>query len=128
VKTVHGSCECERVRIEATLDLEGEGTFKCNCQICRKTGFWGASVATLRVLSGEGDLAKYGDAVIHHFCRHCGVKIFGRVQKAEGPPTFAVSVRVLDDLDLRELKKAKIMYVDGLHDRFDREPEFKELL
>ena len=120
-KTYHGSCECERVRIEATFDLS-KGTFKCNCRMCTKTRFWGVLLASkddLKIVSGETELTRYGDGPVHHFCRHCGVKLFGRGQFA------AVSVAVFDDLDPAELVQAPVKYYDGRHDRFDREPEFK---
>lgn len=123
LKTYHGSCECERVRIEATFDLS-EGTFKCNCRMCTKARFWGVFIAheSFKIISGEEELTRYGAGPVHHFCCHCGVKIFGR-----GTGT-AVSVAILDDLDPRELVKAPVKYCDGHHDRFDREPEFKDHL
>ena len=121
-KIYHGSCDCGKVRIEAGLDLEA-GTFKCNCKICWKYRFWGAVVLadTFRILSGESELSVYGNQRLHYFCKHCGIKLFGR--GADGIRRV-VSVAALDDLDPRELAKAPVRYVDGLHDNFTQAPDF----
>jgi hypothetical protein len=125
MKTYHGSCECEKVKFEVKFDLSA-GTFKCNCRMCTKSRFWGAAVQAenLKVLSGESELTTYWNNPIHHFCKHCGVKVFGRGEQPDGTKTVAVAVPVLDDLDPRELCKAPVHYFDGRHDRFDRSPEF----
>jgi hypothetical protein len=124
-KTYHGSCECERVTYEATFDLSA-GTFKCNCRICTKGRLWGAVVApeNLKVLSGEGELVKYWTGPVHHFCKHCGIKVFGRAKGPDSKDSAVVMLATLDDLDPRELARAPVHYFDGRHDRFDRRPEF----
>lgn len=126
MKTYHGSCDCEKVKFQATLDLSA-GTFKCNCRICTKSRFWGAAVEPeqFKVLAGESELSTYWTNPVHHFCRHCGVKVFGRGQRPDGQVSYAVALTTLDDLDPRELTQAPVAYFDGRHDRFDREPEFK---
>lgn len=118
----HGSCDCGKVRFETALD-PGAGTFKCNCKICWKTRFWGAVVKpeTFRLLSGKDDLTVYGTQRLHHFCKHCGIKLFGR--GADGV-RVVVSVAALDDLDPKVLAGAPIRYVDGLHDKFKDPPDF----
>jgi hypothetical protein len=102
-KTYHGSCECGKIQFEATLDLS-KGTFKCNCRMCTKSRFWGASLASeeLRVMAGESEISLYGSNPVHHFCRHCGIKVFGRGELPEGKKFSAVSLASLDDLDPRE--------------------------
>jgi len=124
-KTYHGSCECEKVRIEATFDLAA-GTFKCNCRMCTKSRFWGAVVdpSEFKILSGEDDLSVYWNRPEHHFCKTCGTKVFGRGPGPDGKVMVVVSLPVLDDLDPRELSQAPVMYFDGRHDRFDRQAEF----
>lgn len=121
-QTYHGSCDCGKVRFETELDLDA-GTFKCNCKICWKGRFWGAMAKsdTFRLLSGEGDLTVYGQARLHHFCRHCGIKVFGR--GADGV-RIAVNLAVLDDLDPHVLAKAPVRYVDGRRDNFTTTPDF----
>jgi hypothetical protein len=122
MKTYHGSCECEKVKFEAKFDLK-EGTFKCNCRMCTKSRFWGASVKAedFRVTSGEECLSKYWKNPMHHFCKECGVKVFGR-NDANG--MVAVALAALDDLDPREWASAPVHVYDGRHDRFDRQAEF----
>lgn len=125
-QTYHGSCDCGKVHIEVGLDLDA-GTFKCNCRLCWKKRFWGAVAqpGTFRLVSGEKDLTVYGEQRRHHFCRHCGVKVFG-IGK-DGVRTV-VNVAALDDLDPRELVRAPIRYVDGLHDNFANPPDYTEHL
>ena len=122
IQAYHGSCDCGKVRFEAAFDLDA-GTFKCNCKICWKVRFWGVVVqpGTFKLLSGQEDLTLYGTSRIHHFCRHCGVKLFGR--GADGV-RIVVSVAALDDIDPQQLARAPIRYVDGLHDNFKAAPNF----
>lgn len=122
LQTYQGSCDCGKVRFEAALDLDA-GTFKCNCKLCWKARFWGAIVKpeTFKLLSGEDDLTIYGISRFHHFCRHCGIKLFGR--GADGV-RVVVSMAALDDLDPRVLVRVPVRYVDGLHDNFKAIPDF----
>ncbi len=122
IQTYHGSCDCGKVRFEVGLDLDA-GTFKCNCKICWKGRFWGAVVmpGTFRLVSGERDLAAYGERRRHHFCRHCGIKLFGR--GADGV-RVVVSMASLDDLDPQLLARMPVRYVDGRHDNFTAAPDF----
>lgn len=122
LNTYHGSCDCGKVRYEVGLDFE-VGTFKCNCKLCFKKRFWGAVAqpGTFRLLSGEGDLTVYGVTRRHHFCKHCGVKVFGI--GADGVRTV-VSVSTLDDVNPKVLVAAPVRYVDGLHDNFKSAPDY----
>lgn len=122
----HGSCDCGNIRFETGLDLES-GTFKCNCKLCWKVRFWGAFINadTFHIQTGEENLSVYGERRKHFFCKSCGVKLFGR--GADGV-RMVVSVAALDDLDPKELAKAPVRYVDGLHDNFGERPDFTEHL
>ena len=79
--TTHkGGCHCGRVRFE--VDAPGDiAADKCNCSICRKTGYLHLIVPKedFRLVSGEDDLATYTfntGAAQHYFCQHCGIKSY----------------------------------------------------
>jgi hypothetical protein len=82
-----------------------EGAITCNCSICSKTGtiLAFAPATQFDLLTGADALSDYqfGRKRIHHlFCKHCGVRSFGRGAMPDGTPTVAVNVRCLDGIDL----------------------------
>jgi hypothetical protein len=128
LKTYQGSCHCGAVRFEAELDL-AQGTYRCNCSICRRTRFWVAVARDggLRVLSGEAELTRYVFSTRkneHWFCRHCGVRPFGTGNETPIGRMYGVNVGCLEGVSDEELSTLTITYVDGLNDRPDRAPEF----
>jgi hypothetical protein len=58
------------------------------------------------------------------FCKHCGVKTYVFVEKAEWNPDECVSINVaaLDDLDPTELVDAPIQHLDGRADNWWNAP------
>lgn len=108
--TYTGGCHCGAVRYRVSMKLEGALT--CNCSICSKTGTMLAFVPATEfdLLSGADALSDYqfGKKRLHHlFCKHCGVRSFGRGAMPDGTPMVAVNVRCLDGVDLDAVRIEK---------------------
>lgn len=127
IKTYTGSCHCGEVRFEADLDLS-QGTGKCNCSICTKTRNWGISIKpdAFRLISGEEAQSDYqfGTLSSHHlFCRHCGVRTFGKGYVEEmGGAYVSISLASLDDVEPAELIEAPVNYSDGRNNAWWNRP------
>lgn len=124
--TYRASCHCNRVVIEAELDLDAP-SYRCNCSICRRTRFWPcvALPDEFRIISGEAELTKYefGAKKNHHFfCKHCGVRVFGKGNDTPIGVMYGVNLGCLEDVDEETLARIPIVYVDGMHDRWASEP------
>jgi len=75
-----GGCHCGAVRFRLTLP-ETVQVRRCNCSICRMTGYRHLTVARsdFTLLRGRDQLAEYRfntGVARHWFCRHCGIKSF----------------------------------------------------
>ena len=139
LKTYTGSCHCGAVRYETDLDLSA-GTNRCNCSLCFKARAWFAfakGAEAYRLLQGVEALSEYRwqpptrsePFLTYAFCRHCGIRLFGRAELPQLGGTFhAVHVPTLDDVTIDELAAAPLNYADGRHDHFDKPPEDVRIL
>ena len=124
-QTYTGGCHCGAVRFEADIDFS-QGTLKCNCSICQKARAWLVAVGgnDFRLQKGADALSEYqfGPKRIHHmFCKHCGLKSFGRAETPNGQ-FVAVLVSCLDNVPDAELASLPVTYVDGRNDHFQSAP------
>ncbi len=115
-----GSCHCGAVRFEVDADLSN-GASKCNCTICLKLGAIGYHVkpAAFRLVSGEDALSSYewgGKVSKRHFCKHCGIYLFGKGHlDVLGGDFVSFNVNCLDDVDPNALE---VGHWDGRHDNW----------
>jgi len=118
-----GGCHCGAVRFEVEVDSSKGGM--CNCSICTKVGTVGAIVkpAAFTLLAGEGGLGTYewGAKISQrHFCKRCGVYVFGRGRlDVLGGDFVSFNVNCLDDVDPNALP---LVHWDGRHDNWQAGP------
>ena len=93
-----GSCHCGAVRfeVEAPEQVEVE---RCNCSICRRSGFLHLIVplSRFRLLSGEDALTTYRfntGVARHTFCKVCGIKPF--YTPRSNPDGIDINLKCLD--------------------------------
>ncbi|MDY7230393.1 GFA family protein [Hyalangium rubrum] len=121
LRTYKGSCQCGAVRFEVDFDPSA-GTTRCNCTVCKKTAWWGATVkpSAFRLLSGRESLGDYSRSEASHarFCKVCGLRAFGHGNIPElGGDYYSVNLNCLDGADLSGVL---VSYLDGLHDTWQQ--------
>lgn len=128
LKTYRGSCHCGTVRYQADIDLS-QGTTRCNCSICRKTRYWGTVIKPegFRLLSDAEHLSDYqfGSKQGHNFfCKHCGLRTFGRGDVPElGGAFVSINVACLDDVSDEELAALPVRFLNGRDYDWMHEPK-----
>ncbi len=79
-----------------------------------------------RLLAGDDALSEYrfgSKQVRHLFCRHCGVRSFGRGDIPEWiGPYVSINLACLDDATPDELTQVPLRYMDGRHDNWYEAP------
>ena len=105
--TTHkGGCHCGAIRFEVDAPADIEAT-RCNCSICRMTGFLHLFVKPecFRVTHGEHSYNTYtfnSGVARHYFCRRCGVKSF--YLPRSHPDGISVNVNCLDRDTIRSIQ------------------------
>jgi hypothetical protein len=101
--TAAGSCHCGAVAFEA--DGEISAVVACNCSICQRKGalLWATTRDNFRLLAGEDQLAEYRfgkGAIVHRFCRTCGIHPFAHDAADDAGGNVYINVRCVADIDL----------------------------
>ena len=96
--TCSGGCHCGRVKIAIEIPDEVI-VHRCNCSICRKSGYLHLIVAKdqFSLLEGEADLVDYRfhtGVARHLFCGICGIKSF-YIPRSH-PDSFSVNLNCID--------------------------------
>lgn len=98
-----GSCHCGAVAFEAEVEIEG--AVACNCSICARKGalLWSVPRSRLDLLTPEEALGRYTfnkHAIVHRFCKTCGIHPFAEDAGADEGRSAYVNLRCLTDFDL----------------------------
>jgi len=114
-----GGCHCGRIKFEVEVP-DTIRVHRCNCSICRKSGYLHLTVPANRfnLLSGQKSLSEYRfhtGVARHLFCNHCGIKSF-YVPRSH-PEGFSVN---LNCLDLPDAVEVLIEVFDGRNWRESR--------
>jgi hypothetical protein len=83
------------------------------------------------MVSGESELTKYefGSKKNHHFfCKHCGVRVFGKGNDTPIGVMYGVNLGCVEGVSDDELAQIPIVYVDGAHDAWDKAPAIAQHL
>lgn len=105
----HGTCHCEKVKIECEFELS-QPTM-CNCSYCSKRNAMLHIVDDLKVLTGSDSLSCYRFNRMdgkHYFCSSCGIFVYSIPPDPIYP--YAVNLCILEHCDWRS---KEISYFDG---------------
>eukprot|EP01132_Coremiostelium_polycephalum_P002728 gene2728-3386_t len=127
-----GQCHCGSVSFEVNID-DLNKSIKCNCSVCVASRFWEIHVhpsAFTFIGSSKENLTTYQysyKTVSHNFCKVCGTRVVIWGEIADKGPFYGVNIICLG-LSPEELSKINVSYLDGINDRWDREPTFTNYL
>ena len=106
MQTCSGGCHCGQVKFE--IEIPDKITVhKCNCSICRKSGYLHLIVSADRffLLEGADSQVEYRfhtGVARHLFCGECGIKSY-YVPRSH-PDSFSVNLNCIDVPDGVEVK------------------------
>lgn len=108
-----GSCHCGDIRFEVEGHLDGATA--CNCSICERKGslLWFVPRTAFHLLTPEDNIASYTfnkHAIVHRFCKRCGIHPYAEGAMPDGTPMAAINVRCLEAIDLGAVR---IHHYDG---------------
>lgn len=133
LKTYVASCHCGAVRVEADIDLQA-GTGRCNCSICKKSRWWGASVKpeAVKAIHGEDNTFAYGfgtHSVEQRYCKTCGLRVYGKGYVEQiGGHFVAINVACIDGISDEELAALPIHYSNGRDNDWMHQPKVTSYL
>ncbi len=124
MQTCTGGCHCGRVKFKIDIP-DSVVVHRCNCSICRQSGYLHLIVTADRfnLICGDDSLTDYRfhtGVARHLFCRYCGIKSF-YIPRSH-PDSFSVN---LNCVDLSTQTDVIIEDFDGRHWSQNRQA-FKE--
>lgn len=101
-----GSCHCRAVTFEVNAPNNIKAS-RCNCSICKATGFIHLIVESkdFELVTGGEDITTYSfntRTAKHTFCKHCGIKSF--YTPRSHPDGISVNVNCLDHSTITSLE------------------------
>lgn len=108
-----GSCHCGKVAFEAEGEMDG--AIACNCSMCSRRGslLWFVPRESFELLTPEeeGETYTFNEgAIMHRFCRTCGIHPYAVGTDRQGNSIAAINVRCLEGVDLDSVP---VRNVDG---------------
>ena len=125
------------MRYEAEFDLAA-GSNRCNCSLCTKARAWFLFVGgdKFKLLAGDDVLSDYqwlppaGQSPASPIASaHDAASAYATGQWAQmGGRFYAIHVPTLDDVDVEQLVRGPLNFIDNRHDRTDRAPADTRLM
>ncbi len=98
-----GSCHCGSIAFEVEGSIAS--ALSCNCSMCQRRGslLWFVPLATLNLLTPDGNASVYEfnkHVIKHRFCAKCGIHVYGEGTDPKGNRTAAINIRCIEGIDL----------------------------
>lgn len=97
------SCHCGDIRFQAEGHIDNATA--CNCSICQRKGWllWFVPRTAFHLQTPDDNAARYTfnkHAIVHRFCKRCGINPYAEGTMPDGTPMVAVNIRCIEDIDL----------------------------